>query len=132
MVITTDDKRIRYLSSAFVGSIHDYTLLKQEFSPNKDWFSQLKVRVDLGYQGFATDYLCKKVIIPHKKPKNKELTEQQIQENTEKSKKRIYVEHTIGGMKKYHFLTNRLRVKDFDMYDKVLGIAAALWNLQLK
>ena len=131
MVITTDDKFIRYLSQAYVGKTHDYALLKHEFPPEKDWFSQLNVRIDLGYQGFATDFICKKTLIPHKKSKNKELTEKQIEENTEKSKERIFVEHTIGGMKKYHFLSNRLRQRDFVMYNKVLGICAALWNFSL-
>lgn len=131
MVISTDDKWIRYLSEAYVGKTHDYTLLKSVFPTDKDWFSHIEVRVDLGYQGFATDYLCKKAIIPHKKPRNQELTEQQVKENTQKAKERIYVEHTIGGMKKYHFLANRLRAKDFVMYNQVLGICAALWNFSI-
>jgi hypothetical protein len=132
MVITTDDKKIRYLSEVYVGKTHDYTLLKDIFPPKINWFSELTVRVDLGYQGFATDYVCKNAVIPHKKPRNQELTDTEVQENTEKAKQRIYVEHTIGGIKKYHFLANRLRAKDFNMYNKVLGICAALWNLSIK
>ena len=132
MVISTDDKTIRYLSQVYVGRTHDYTLLKHELPPDKEWFIGLNVKIDLGYQGFATGYSCKKVIIPHKKPKNGELTLQQKDENTQKAKERIPVEHTIGGMKKYSFLSNRLRAKDFDMYNKVLGICAGLWNFSIK
>jgi hypothetical protein len=132
MLISTDDKRIHFLSEVYAGKTHDYSLLKHEFPPDKDWFSELKVRVDLGYQGFATDYQCKKAFIPNKKPKNQDLTEQQRAENKEKSKKRIYVEHSIGGMKKYHFLNNRLRTKDFNLYNQALGVCAALWNFSLK
>lgn len=72
MVISSDDKRIRYLSEAQVGKTHDYTLLKYEFPPENDLFSQLTVRIDLGYQGFAANYVCKKVVIPHKENKNQE------------------------------------------------------------
>lgn len=131
MVISTADKHIRYLSEAYVGKTHDYSLLKHEFAPGKDWFSELTVSMDLGYQGFATDYACKEAVIPHKKNKHRTLTAQQIRDNKEKAKERIYVEHTIGGMKKYHFLSNRLRSKDFDMYNQIFGVCAALWNFSL-
>ena len=99
MIIATKDKYIHYLSGCYIGKTHDYALLKSEFPPQKNWFSQHKVRVDLGYQGFEKDFECKKVIIPHKKPPKQELTELQIEENKQKSKKRIWVEHSIGGMK---------------------------------
>lgn len=47
-------------------------------------------------------------------------------------KKRIWVEHSIGGMKKYKFLAHRLRVHDFELYNDVLEICAGLWNFNLK
>jgi hypothetical protein len=132
MIIATKDKYIHYLSHCYIGKTHDYSLLKTEFTPQNDWFSDHKVRVDLGYQGFEKDYKCKKVIIPHKKPPNQELTEQQIDENKQKSKKRIWVEHSIGGMKKHRFLADRLRAHDFGLYNDVLEICAGLWNFNLK
>ena len=132
MIIATKDKYIHYLSGCYIGKTHDYALLKSEFSPQKNWFSQHKVRVDLGYQGFEKDFECKKVIIPHKKPPKQELTELQIEENKQKSKKRIWVEHSIGGMKKYRFLADRLRAHDYSMYNDAIEICAGLWNFNLK
>ena len=132
MIIATKDKYIHYLSGCYIGKTHDYALLKSEFPPQKNWFSQHKVRVDLGYQGFEKDFECKKVIIPHKKPPKQELTELQIEENKQKSKKRIWVEHSIGGMKKYRFLADRLRAHDYNMYNDALEIRAGLWNFNLK
>ena len=132
MIIATKDKYIHYLSGCYIGKTHDYALLKSEFSPQKNWFSQHKVRVDLGYQGFEKDFECKKVIIPHKKPLKQELSELQIEENKQKSKKRIWVEHSIGGMKKYRFLADRLRAHDYNMYNDALEIRAGLWNFNLK
>lgn len=38
-------------------------------------------------------------IIPHKKPKAKELTKQHKDENKDKSKIRVGVEHCISGIK---------------------------------
>lgn len=88
--------------------------------------------MDLGYQGFDKDYKCKKLFIPHKKPKNAELTEAQKAENKEISSERIRVEHSIGGMKRYRILSERLRVHDFEHYDDVLSVCAGLWNFYLE
>jgi len=57
------------LSAVYVGKIHDYSILKVEFPPESDWFEDLEVRLDLGYQGFDKEYKCKKLFIPHKKSK---------------------------------------------------------------
>ena len=132
MIIVDKSKYIHYLSNCYIGKTHDYALLKSEFPPEREWFSHYQVRMDLGYQGFEKDYKCKKVIIPHKKPRHQELTDSQIKENKQKSRKRIRVEHSIGGMKRYRFLADRLRAHDYDLYDDVLEICAGLWNLTLK
>ena len=42
------------------------------------------------------------------------------------------VEHSIGGMKRYRFLADRLRNHDFNLYDDVLEICSVLWNFNLK
>ena len=109
MMIAIKYKYIHYLIPCYIGKTHDYALLKSEFPPQNDWFSDYKIRVDLGYQGFQTDYQCQKVIIPYKKPRNQELTQIQKDENKQKSRKRIWVEHSIDGMKKYRFLSDRFR-----------------------
>lgn len=131
MIISTKDKRVRFLSEVYVGKAHDYTILKCEFPPDKPWFKTFEVRLDLGYQGFEKDYLCEKVSIPHKKPRKAELTETQKAENKAKASERILVEHAIGGMKRYRILSERLRVHDLDLYDNILCVCAGLWNFYL-
>ena len=42
-----------------------------------------------------------------------------------------FVEHAIGGMKRYRILADRLRLHDFDFYNDVLEVCAGLWNFQL-
>jgi len=49
-------KFIVFLDRTFSGHNHDYSMLKQEFPPDGDWFSDIHVRVDLGYQGMQSDY----------------------------------------------------------------------------
>lgn len=88
--------------------------------------------MDLGYLGFEKEYRYKKLFIPHKKPKKSELTGPQKAENKTVSSERITVEHSIGGMKRYRILSERLRVHDFDLYDDILNVCAGLWNFYLE
>lgn len=132
MIISTSDRRVRYLSAVYIGKSHDYSILKFEFPPEKDWFKDLEVMLDLGYQGFDKDYKCKKLSIPHKKSKKTELSDDQKSENKEISSERIKVEHCIGGIKRYRILSERLRIHNFDLYDTVLTVCAGLWNFYLE
>ena len=132
MVLSTPAKRIKYLSYCYHGSTHDFTLLKEELPPDEgDWFKDSKVHVDLGYQGIAKRYACAKLYIPTKKRKGEELTKKQKKKNRQKSRKRIVVENAIGGMKRYRFLSDRCRCHSIQLYNKISGIAAGLWNYNL-
>jgi len=133
LIIVNDDKKILYINSNHPGSIHDYTILKYCFDPqqNPHCFAHANVKVDLGFQGIASDYQCGQVSIPHKKPKNGELTAEQKQENKVLASKRIIVEHCIGGVKRFRILSGTLRMKDFDLYEKIFAICAGLWNFLL-
>lgn len=76
--------------------------------------------------------------IPFKKPyKSKsnpdpQLTKEQKEYNKEVSKVRIYVEHAIGGLKRYRVLINRNRLKKYSLKNDILGICAGLWNFKIK
>ncbi len=50
--MSTLDKAIFFLGGTFSGHTHDYTMLKEEFPPEKSWFQFLQVLADLGYQGY--------------------------------------------------------------------------------
>ena len=128
---------IFFLGKTFAGHIHDYTMLKKEFPPEKAWFEFLQVLVDLGYQGILNDYVGEEIHLPHKKPRKSKknpvtsLTDEQKAENQTLSKIRIFVENAISGLKRYNILVHRFRnhKKSFD--DDVVGIAAGLWNFNL-
>lgn len=55
-VMSILDKAIFFLGGTFSGHTHDYTMLKEEFPPEKGWFQFLHVLVDSGYQGIVSDY----------------------------------------------------------------------------
>ena len=131
------DKVIIFLGRTFSGHNHDYLMLTQEFPPEWDWFTDLYVRVDLGYLGMKADDRGEHIAIPTRKPRkshkhpNPQLSEEQKAANTALSRMRIFIEHAIGGMKRYNILvhTFRNRIKHFE--DDVIGICAGLWNLVL-
>lgn len=122
---------IHYLSVCFVGHTHDFSLLKLELPPEQGWFRDKVVRLDLGFQGFDKLYACKDAILPQKKAKGKNLSAEEKLANKEKAQERIWVEHGIGGMKRYRILVDRLRTKKFEFYDDFLEVCAGLWNLYL-
>lgn len=63
--------------------------------------------------------------------KSNELTDIQKEENKELGKERIYVEHSIGGFKRFKILANRLRIKSKYLINQIIGVCAALWNFYL-
>ena len=131
IIISTTIRWIGFISRCYSGKHHDYSMLKSILPADKEWFKKFKVRLDLGFLGFAKDYVCRKVFIPIKKPKGKELTDEQREINTKQASERITVEHSIGGLKRYRILEDRLRLHNLNLYNDVLGVCAGLWNFSL-
>ena len=103
-------------------------MFKAEFPPTADWFAEHEVQVDLGFQGIEKDYTGKAFSIPHKKPKQQELTQEQKAENKSRASQRVTVEHSICGLKRYRILSDRLRMHDLNLYNDVLEVCAGLWR----
>jgi hypothetical protein len=136
-VISDDHGRIRYLGDTVAGSVHDYSLLKEELPPGVDWFEDIEIWLDLGYQGIKTDYsFPENIHIPHKKPRKSKtnpepkLSRKQKKENREIGKVRVVVEHAIGGMKRFNILTTKFRNKIKNFANDVILVASGLWNIK--
>lgn len=132
------DKKIIFPGQTHDGSIHDYTLLKNELAPDVAWFEKINVSVDLGYKGIKKEYsFSENINIPHKKPgksknnPNPSLTKKQKNENRTLSKHRVVVEHAIGGMKRFQSMVIRFRNHVDIIADQIACISAGLWNLKL-
>jgi DDE superfamily endonuclease len=131
------DKFIIFLGRTFSGHNHDYLMLKQELPPELDWFTDLNVRVDLGYLGIKSDYRGDQIAIPTKKPRksqktpNPQLSDEQKAANKALSQIRIFIEHAIGGMKRYNILVHAFRNRLENFEDDVIGVCAGLWNFVL-
>lgn len=145
LLISNKQRYIYYVSNLYEGSAVDYGIMKKEFSPEKKWFRNKKVVVDLGFIGIDKDYKIKELMIGNKKPrksnnnpnpkltkKEKECLPRNLGGNKIVSKNRIYVEHAIGGMKIFRMLKNKCRLKLKELKNRIVRVAAGLWNYKLK
>ena len=125
---STRKKRVILLTKARGGKIHDKRQLDEEDLVG-NIPDEVAIEGDLGFQGLQNEF--DNVHLPHKKPKGKELSEQQKQENREFSRQRVACEHAHAGIKRYRSVTDiyRNHVPDFD--DRLMLNAAGLWNLYL-
>jgi len=136
-VMSLPDKFIVFLGRTLSGHNHDDTMLKQELPPEVDWFADINVRVDLGYLGIKSDYSGDQIDIPTRKPRKSHknphppLSDEQRAANTALSRVRIFIEHAIGGMKRYNILVHTVRNCLEHFEDDVIGVWAGLWNLVL-
>jgi DDE superfamily endonuclease len=75
--------------------------------------------------------------LPTKKPRKSQkpphppLSEEQKAANTALSQVRIFIEHAMGGMKRYNILVQVFRNRQADFEDEAVGICAGLWNFAL-
>ena len=97
----SNNLRIVWLSSTYEGHVHDKKICDEEplLLPRG-----IRLWQDTGFIGHKPDGV--EICMPRKKPKGKELTAVEKQENKRISGIRIKVEHAIGGMKKCRIVTS--------------------------
>lgn len=83
---------------------------------------------DLGFIGYQSDSI--NLVIPHKKPRGEELTEEQKAENQIISSYRIRNEHAIGGMKRCRIMKDTIRIHNSIKRDMVFSCCAGIHNLR--
>ena len=75
--------------------------------------------------------------IPTRKPRKSrknphpQVSDEQRAAHTALSRVRIFIEHAIGGRKRYTILVHTFRNRIEHFEDDVIGICAGLWNLVL-
>lgn len=117
-LLCTNNLRIVWLSSTYKGHVHDKKICDEEplLLPKG-----IRLWQDTGFIGHKPDGV--EICMPKKKPKGKELTCVEKQENKRISGVRIKVEHAIGGMKKCRIVKERFRCHKFGFEDMVILIA---------
>jgi len=83
------------------------------------------------FVGIEKDFPWLNVIMPKKKPKGGELTQEEKHLNKLISGIGVKVEHAIGGVKRFGIVSNIFRNKIDGFDDKVMEILCGLWNYHL-
>lgn len=117
---------VLFLSNTYEGSMHDKTILIEE-----GWRfpAGITLHQDLGFKGHTPEGVH--VQMPHKKPRTRDLSEEQKQQNKQKASVRVKVEHTIGRVKIYRVLKDRIRMYKQDIKDLVIELGCGLNNYKL-
>ena len=119
-------KKVRVLSPTCEGKKHDETLADEQAI---SYPTGSKVWKDTGFQGYAPEGTL--TYQPMKKPKGKDLTEEQKQQNKDISKARIGVEHSIGGVKVFAIAHTVYRNFRDGFEDLTMETACGLHNWRL-
>jgi hypothetical protein len=105
------------------GSKHDKACADEE---NYTFPSGSTLFQDTGFQGYAPDGASTKQ--PTKKPRGKELSPEQKDENREVSRERVLIEHSIGGMKIFQSVSTIFRNIKEGFDDLVIETVCGLFN----
>lgn len=106
-MLSTLEGIIKYVGLLWNGKSADVNIFRTELG----WisFKDKKVHVDLGFQGISNEIKEGTLMIPHKKGKNRNLTEFQKSENQKMSSVRVVVENVIAGTKHFYICTIKNR-----------------------
>lgn len=115
---------IEFISSSFMGSVHDKVIWDQMEIKLRDH----NLLADLGFVGIEKD--CPNAILPFKKPPRGELTHLQKQINKAIGSARVRVEHAFSGVKRLKNIRNKIRLRAYQVRDQVFRIAVGLHNLR--
>lgn len=129
IVVTDKNKKVLVVSVTRSGRRHDKKLADKDVLFERIP-EDVDIFVDTGLQGAQLKH--KRTFIPHKRTKNKPLTEEQKQWNRLISSIRVPVEHAIGGIKRYQAVTQTFRNKKQELADTFILLAAGLWNYHLQ
>ena len=120
------DRRILWLSKTYDGSVHDKKICDEQPLNLPDYINLWQ---DTGFLGHLPQNV--NVIMPTKKPKGRDLTEEQKQQNKEISSFRVIVEHAIGGAKRCRIIKDTYRCHKLFFEDTVMMLACGLHNFRI-
>jgi hypothetical protein len=122
--------QIEVVSGSVPGSTHDLTVLR-----SSDVLARLKDKegamLDKGYGGVDKDYPDIPLVLPVKKPRGGELSDEQRDYNRRVAKERIVVEHTIAQVNRFTVLRQVFRGKQRERHTKVIQVVAKVVNERL-
>lgn len=130
IVANDENRRVLFITPTVQGSMHDKKIYDKytvgDFIPNTttQW-------VDTGFLGIDKDYDID-IQIPKKKPKGKELSDEEKENNRVISSIRVVNENAIGGIKRLRCVSDTYRNKKANIEDKFILISAGIWNHEIE
>lgn len=122
---------ILFVGATVSGATHDKKIADQQYlNVLSNAIVKIILLQDTGYQGFAPTGT--NIIQALKKPKGKELTKEQKNENRTISTMRVMVEHAIGSAKRYRIVKDECRLRKNKYPYKVFAICAGLHNFRVE
>ncbi len=125
-LVSNMECKILFLSTTAAGKKHDKRLAdeSQYRLPSGSRLAQ-----DAGFQGFTVPEV--RILQPQKKPRGQPLSAMSQHANQWLASLRIRVEHTIGGVKRYRIVKDRIRNRKEGFKDAVLATCCGLHNFRL-
>lgn len=128
IVVVDKNKRILMVSPTKPGRRHDKRLA-DKFAFVSHIPPDVSIFADSGFQGIQ--HLHPNTVVTKRGRKNAPLTDEERENNRIIASLRIVVEHAIGGMKRFHVLVDRLRMKMGFDEDRLTRLCGGLWNWHL-
>jgi hypothetical protein len=125
VVVGLESRRVQYLSKTYEGKKHDKKICDEEqltFPPD------ISLYKDTGFQGYEPSGV--QTYQPKKKPRGKDLSDEDREQNRLISKVRIIAEHVISGIKRCRILKDVFRNTRAGFADLVIMIACGLHNFR--
>jgi hypothetical protein len=119
--------KIQYLSETHPGKVHDKRVVDATPYPLPQGSFLLQ---DLGFLGFTLEEVS--IEMPTKKPKGRELTDEQKAANQAKARRRVYIEHVNSSVKRCRILKDVCRLLVSGIRDMVVEIGCAFHNFRLR
>lgn len=115
----------------FLGETQDGTMHDKKAADEEKLKTDIPVKlgVDLGFEGLKIQNIH--IVLPKKKPKGKELTELEKEQNTAFSRRRVKVEHAISGIKRNRSVQDIYRNIKEGTDDLFMSVACGLHNLRV-
>jgi len=126
IVVIDTHCKIRLLTHTCTGKKHDK---KAADEAGYSFPEGSALYQDTGFQGFTIAGVT--ILQPKKKPRGKELTPEEKEDNRLISKIRIRIEHAIGGVKRYRIVKDKIRNWKKGFRDNVMETCCGLHNFRL-
>lgn len=123
------ERKILVFSQVYPGQHNDKGILNQEGWA--EWIpDEVPIQADLGFFGLQKEGV--NVELPHKKPRDGQLSKAQKADNQALASERVVCEHAFAGLKRYGIAHQVYRNRKEGFDDRSLVTAAGLWNFYLE